>query len=574
MSKAISRGLCLVLFTGGLTLLGTTVANAADTSGDDGVLSGAQVLAPIAAPVDVTGNAISLLGDAVAAPAAPAAAPAPATATAPAPAPVTTSGVDSLLGGTQAVVEAAIPVTIGGNAISLTGDAASIGTAAAPAPVAPVAAAPAAPTTSGTDSIGSGSQILPTVSVPVTVGGNAISLLGDAVSEGATSATPTTAPAAGDAATTSGDDSVLGGTQVLPNITVPVNLGGNAISLLGDSVSSGASTTTGTTPGAATTAPTAAPSTSGDDGIAGGSQVVSDITIPVNLGGNAISVLGDSVSTGSATGGTGTTGTTGTTEGTTTGTSTSGDDAVLGGTQVAPAVTAPVTVGGNAISVLGDAVSTGSATGGTGTTEGTGTGTTTSGDDGIAGGTQVAPVVTAPVTVGGNAISILGDSVSEGAVTSNAPEGTSGDATTSGDDGILGGTQIVPALNLPILIEGNAVSITGDGVVSTEGFVDGFPEEPTEPVTPVIPVTPVTPVTPVAPVAPVVPTTPAGTDNGTTVASAGSTSRPAALTTSAITPSALASTGVEIAPLLGLVALLLIAGLALALAGRRTAAQQ
>ena len=571
MSKAISRGLCLVLFTGGLTLLGTTVANAADTSGDDGVLSGTQVLAPIAAPVDVTGNAISILGDAVAAPAPAPAAPAAAPAPAPAPAPVTTSGVDSLLGGTQAVVEAAIPVTIGGNAVSLTGDAASIGTAAAPAPVAPVAAAPAAPTTSGTDSIGSGSQILPTVSVPVTVGGNAISLLGDAVSEGATSATPTTAPAAGAAATTSGGDSVLGGTQVLPNITVPVNLGGNAISLLGDSVSSGASTATGTTPGAATTAPTTAPSTSGDDGIAGGTQVVSDITVPVNLGGNAISVLGDSVSTGSATGDTGTTGTT---EGTTTGASTSGDDAVLGGTQVAPAVTAPVTVGGNAISVLGDSASTGSATGGTGTTEGTGTGATTSGDDGIAGGTQVAPVVTAPVTVGGNAISILGDSVSEGAVTSNAPEGTSGDATTSGDDGILGGTQIVPALNLPILIEGNAVSITGDGVVSTEGFVDGFPEEPTEPVTPVIPVTPVTPVTPVAPVAPVVPTTPAGTDNGTTVASAGSTSRPAALTTSAITPSALASTGVEIAPLLGLVALLLIAGLALALAGRRTAAQQ
>jgi len=513
MSKAISRGLCLVLFTGGLTLLGTTVANAADTSGDDGVLSGTQVLAPIAAPVDVTGNAISLLGDAVAAPAPAPAAPAAAPAPAPAPAPVTTSGVDSLLGGTQAVVEAAIPVTIGGNAVSLTGDAASIGTAAAPAPVAPVAAAPAAPTTSGTDSIGSGSQILPTVSVPVTVGGNAISLLGDAVSEGATSATPTTAPAAGDAATTSGGDSVLGGTQVLPNITVPVNLGGNAISLLGDSVSSGASTATGTTPGAATTAPTTAPSTSGDDGIAGGTQVVSDITVPVNLGGNAISVLGDSVSTGSATGDTGTTGTT---EGTTTGASTSGDDAVLGGTQVAPAVTAPV-------------------------------------------------------TVGGNAISILGDSVSEGAVTSNAPEGTSGDATTSGDDGILGGTQIVPALNLPILIEGNAVSITGDGVVSNEGFVDGFPEEPTEPVTPVIPVTPVTPVTPVAPV---VPATPVGTDNGTAVAPAGSTSRPAALTTSAITPSALASTGVEIAPLLGLVALLLIAGLALALAGRRTAAQQ
>ena len=56
--------------------------------------------------------------------------------------------------------------------------------------------------------------------------------------------------------------------------------------------------------------------------------------------------------------------------------------------------------------------------------------------------------------------------------------------------------------------------------------------------------------------------------------SAGNTSRTAALNVSALDASALASTGVELAPALGLVAMLLLAGLGLALAGRRKAAIQ
>jgi hypothetical protein len=148
MSKYVSRGLALVLFTGGLTLLGAGIANAADTTGDDGLLSGTQIVAPITAPVEAAGNAVSVLGDALAGGAsapAPAPAPAPAAAPAPAPAPASTSGTDSVLGGTQAVVEAAAPVTVQGNAISVAGDSAAT---SVPAPAAPVAepAAPAAAT--------------------------------------------------------------------------------------------------------------------------------------------------------------------------------------------------------------------------------------------------------------------------------------------------------------------------------------------------------------------------------------------------------------------------------------------
>ena len=46
MSKYVSRGLALVLFTGGLTLLGAGIANAADTTGDDGLLSGTRSSPP------------------------------------------------------------------------------------------------------------------------------------------------------------------------------------------------------------------------------------------------------------------------------------------------------------------------------------------------------------------------------------------------------------------------------------------------------------------------------------------------------------------------------------------------
>ena len=286
MSKYVSRGLALVLFTGGLTLLGAGIANAADTTGDDGLLSGTQIVAPITAPVEAAGNAVSVLGDAFAGgTAAPAPAPAPASA------PVTTSGTDSVLGGTQAVVEAAAPVTVQGNAISVVGDAASAPAPVAAAPAAEPAAPAAAPTTSGADGIAGGTQVLPKISVPVNLGGNAVSVLGDSSSEGASApaaATPTAGSTGStDGATTTGSDSVAGGTQIAPDVALPVSVGGNAISILGDAASTGSSTPAaqeGTNDGVTTT---------GNDGILGGTQIVPSIALPISIGGNAISVLGD-----------------------------------------------------------------------------------------------------------------------------------------------------------------------------------------------------------------------------------------------------------------------------------------
>ncbi|HBS73946.1 MAG TPA: hypothetical protein DEB55_06085, partial [Microbacterium sp.] len=339
MHTIIKRALWGVLIGGGISLLGAGVAQAADTSGEDGLLSGTQAILDVEAPVTVAGNAISVLGD------------------------------------------------------SHSDDADTQAPAAAPAP------APAA-STSGDDGAAAGAQAIVTVEVPVTVSGNAVSVAGDSHSNGAeTSSGGSSEPAP--EASTSGDDSVAGGTQGVISVDAPVTVSGNAISVLGDSESTDASA--GTT-GDDTSGDHTAAMTSGDDSVTGGTQVVAPVDVPVTVGDNAISVIGDSESTDA------TTGTTGNGSGDTAGT-TNGDDSLLGGTQVIAPLDLPVTVGGNAISVLGDSESTDASTGATENGNGGDhTAASTSGDDSVAGGTQVTAPIDIPVTVGGNAISVIGDS--------------------------------------------------------------------------------------------------------------------------------------------------------------------
>lgn len=94
MRTFVKHALWGTLIAGGITLLGVSAANAADTtSGDDAIGSGTQVVAPVSIPVTVTGDAISALGLSTStgsAPAAPASAPAPA---------ATTSGDDGIASG-------------------------------------------------------------------------------------------------------------------------------------------------------------------------------------------------------------------------------------------------------------------------------------------------------------------------------------------------------------------------------------------------------------------------------------------------------------------------------------------
>ena len=458
MNRTVARCLYGVLFAGGITLLGATAANAADTSGDDGVLSGTLVDTVVSIPVTVGGNAVSVLGDS---------------------------------------------------------DATNTAPAAASVPTSP------AGTTSGNDAVASGSQVAGVVSVPITIGGNAVSAVGDSASSGASApaVVATAAPVADPSpATTSGDDSIAGGSQVLPNVTAPVTIGGNAISVLGDSSSK--SSTTGTATDA-------------------GSPIGSSIT--------------------------------------------SGDDSVAGGTQVAPVVTAPVSVGGNAISVVGDSSSTSSTTSGAVVPVGTtSAGSTTSGDDGVASGSQVLPVVTVPVTAGGNAVSVIGDSSSTGSATdTSSPVVGSKGSTTSGDDGVLSGTQVTPVINVPIDLGGNGVSVIGDsstGTTPAEPAAPGIPAIPGTPTTPTAPATPTNPATPTSPAFPTDPSDVSGegvSNVGTEAGTAAEVNGQISAEVAASADPQLAETGTDTAGLLlRLAALLLLAGAAIVLFGRKRAAQR
>ena len=355
MNTNLKRALWGTLLAGGITLFGATVAQAAETTGDDGLLSGTQGLISVAVPVTVAGNGISVLGDATSTDAQTST---PSISVGGGDA--STSGSDGAGSGTQALIDVVLPVTLGGNAVSVLGDAESTDAATSQPAEAP-AAAPAAPeapapTTSGSDSILGGTQGVVNVAAPVTVGGNAISVLGDADSTKATTTAPAgTGNGSTGGATTDGTDGILGGTQVLAPITAPITAGGNAISVLGDADSTKATTTA---PAGTGNGSTGGATTDGTDGILGGTQVLAPITAPITAGGNAISVLGDADSTKATT--TAPTRTSGTTTG---GSTTSGLDGILGGTQLGLPITAPITLGGNAVAVVGDATTTGPTTG-------------------------------------------------------------------------------------------------------------------------------------------------------------------------------------------------------------------
>ena len=155
-------------------------------------------------------------------------------------------------------------------------------------------------------------------------------------------------------------------------------------------------------------------------------------------------------------------------------------------------------------------------------------------------------MINLPVTVGGNAVSVIGDSESSDATTvvdAGSGSGSGGDAWTSGEGSILGGTQVVPDLSLPVTIGGNAVSVIGDSTTggSTTVVTPGGPGEPVDPVDPVDPAEPGDPTEPGDPATP-------GTtgDGGVTVPTeSGAAVVVTGATAGGAGASALASTGLD-----------------------------
>ncbi|THE06809.1 LPXTG cell wall anchor domain-containing protein [Microbacterium oleivorans] len=321
-------------------------SGSASTSGSDGAASGSQAIINVSVPVTVKDTAVSVIGDSStkstdAAPAAPAKEPAKAPA-------ASTSGSDGIGSGTQVVAPVKAPVTVKDTAVSVIGDSKTESTDAA-APAASSSPAPSV-TTDGSDGAVSGTQVVAPITVPVTVEDVAISIIGDSTTESTDAATPA-APATGTTGTpsTDGSDGIGSGTQVVAPVTVPVTVDDTAVSIIGDSTTE---STDAATPAAPATGTTGTPSTDGSDGIGSGTQVVAPITLPVTIDDTAVSVIGDSTTVG---GGTAGTPGTGTTPGAPV---TSGENGVGSGTQILLPIDIPVTIGDTAVSIIGDSTVT------------------------------------------------------------------------------------------------------------------------------------------------------------------------------------------------------------------------
>src|SRR5438874_700919 len=94
-------------------------------------------------------------------------------------------------------------------------------------------------------------------------------------------------------------------------------------------------------------------------------------------------------------------------------------------------------------------------------------GQTASDNDGILNGTQLALPVSAPVTVGGIGVGILGEGsgmVKSGGTEAAYTSGGGAGQTASGNNGVLNGTQVYAPISVPITIGGVGVGVLGSGV--------------------------------------------------------------------------------------------------------------
>ncbi|GAA1747167.1 chaplin family protein [Nonomuraea bangladeshensis] len=196
-----------------------------DTDGRFGVGSGNQVIAPITAPIDACGNAVGnaaagcVGGTTVRGGGSGAGGN-------------RTSGRAGVLAGNQVVAPIAAPVNVCGNAVAVVGHA--FAGCKGGATVHKGGRGAGGNRTSGQAGVGSGNQVVAPIAAPVNVCGNAAALLGSAAAacKGGAEVHDNGRGAGGNR--TSGRAGVLAGNQVVAPIAAPVNVCGNAVAVLGD----------------------------------------------------------------------------------------------------------------------------------------------------------------------------------------------------------------------------------------------------------------------------------------------------------------------------------------------------
>ncbi|GIH27122.1 hypothetical protein Aph01nite_54320 [Acrocarpospora phusangensis] len=452
------------LLAAGVMALGSGTA-IADTSGTSSVGGGNQVNLPVSLPIDISGNAVGVAGDSTAGSKGGASVENTTKGI-----PGKTSGNSSVLGGNQVNAPISAPVNACGNAVSLFGSS-QAGCVGGSSVKNSGHGGAGGNTTNGDHSVLGGNQITAPISAPVNACGNAIAIFGEAVAgcKGGSSVRNTGVGAGGNR--TSGRSSVLGGNQVIAPISGPINICGNTVAIFGEAFSGckgGSSVTNTGKPGKPGHRYHQAKGSTGNDtdgrfGAGSGNQVIAPVSLPINLCGNSVG--------GGVSGCKGGTEVQNTLPGTAAGGNrTDGKSGLLSGNQVVAPITAPINICGNAVAVAGEAFA-GCLGGASVKNGGKGAGgNTTSGRSGALAGNQVVAPITAPINACGNAVAALGASEAhcKGGVYADGGPGGGGN-TTDGKHGVAAGNQVVAPITAPINACGNSAAVLGDAAAGCLG---------------------------------------------------------------------------------------------------------
>ena len=280
-----------------------------------------------------------------------------------------------------------------------------------------------------------GTQLVAPVSVPVSVIGNAIGVAGEANAAGA--ASNWLESGRGVKQDSSDNNGIANGTQAYLPIWAPVNVVGNAVGILGEGNAQGVVANHRTESGSKHKGNKGNKGNKGggvsqnswdNNGVLNGTQIYSPVDIPINICGNALSLLGEAnagaVCANSSSHGRKTESVK---------QDTSDNNGILNGTQVYAPITAPLNIAGNSIGILGE----GNAAAAVHNERGQANWFSQDSSDntGIGNGTQIAAPINLPINVCGNALGILGEANAAASCSNGGNGGTKGHHHDNDDNG-------------------------------------------------------------------------------------------------------------------------------------------
>ena len=276
-----------------------------ETSGKDGVGSGNQAEAEVDAPVDASDNQVTVIGDGNQSSGGRSE---PKNGVDPDADADHTSGEDGVLSGNQVEAEAEAPVQLTGNQLTVIGDDNTSG--GSTSETCPNEGTEPGDTTNGDDGILSGNQVDADVDAPVDASGNQVTVVGDEnVNEGSRTNDCRGSDGAADGGqqdgsdasdggeggdVTSGEDGFGSGNQLTLSPALPVDASGNQLTVIGDGNQSGGSADGGQQDGSdASDGGEGGDVTSGEDGAGSGNQLAVDPVARVDADRNQVTVVGN-----------------------------------------------------------------------------------------------------------------------------------------------------------------------------------------------------------------------------------------------------------------------------------------